>query len=216
MSMNSVQTVTLNSALSQNWVGCTVRTSRTQVARTLHTQCPCCGRCCAHSRLVASMSWEQPTQVARSAWAGRAHSAQVMGACRDLSPLSIPRPGRDIVPRSRPPEQLSQVATSIPCRDLPSAQLKQPRSRPQKWGRDTSFHSAGRTMSRHQIGVATPLRLIQVATSKPGRDPPGGYPMSRHQFYVATSFLPTVGFLGRDAQLQVATSHTATHVATSK
>ena len=55
-------------------------------------------------------------------------------------------------------------------------------------------------MSRHQIDVATPLRPIQVATPKPSRDPPGGYPMSRHQFYVATSFLPTVGFPGRDTK----------------
>ena len=110
------------------------------------------------------------------------------------------KPGRDVNSMSRPPccpNKTAQVATS-------------------KWGRDTSFHRVGRTMSRHQIGVATPLRPIQVTTLKPGRDPPGGYPMSRHQFYVATSFLPTVGFLGRNAQLQVATSHIATHVATSK
>ena len=40
--------------------------------------------------------------------------------------------------------------------------------------------------------------------------------MSRHLLHVATSFLPTVGFPGRDAKLQVATSHAATHVATSK
>ena len=40
--------------------------------------------------------------------------------------------------------------------------------------------------------------------------------MSRHQFHVVTSFLPPVGFAGRDAKIQVATSHTATHVATSK
>ena len=40
--------------------------------------------------------------------------------------------------------------------------------------------------------------------------------MSRHQFHVATLFLHTMGFPGRDAKLQVATSHTATHVATSK
>ena len=66
-------------------------------------------------------------------------------------------------------------------------------------------------MSRHQIGVATPLRPIQVATSKPGRDPPGGYPMSRHQFHVATSFLPTVGFPGRDTKIQVATSLYSPH-----
>ena len=40
--------------------------------------------------------------------------------------------------------------------------------------------------------------------------------MSRYQFHVATSFLPTVGFPGRDTKIQVATSHIATHVATSK
>ena len=40
--------------------------------------------------------------------------------------------------------------------------------------------------------------------------------MSRHQIHVATPFLPTVGFPGRDAKLQVATSHTAAYVATSK
>ena len=55
-------------------------------------------------------------------------------------------------------------------------------------------------MSRHQIGVATLPRPIQVATPKPGRDPPGGYPMSRHQIHVATPFLPTVGFPGRDTK----------------
>ena len=39
-------------------------------------------------------------------------------------------------------------------------------------------------MSRHQIGVATPLRTIQVATSRRGRDTaslPTPLPMSRHQ-----------------------------------
>ena len=40
--------------------------------------------------------------------------------------------------------------------------------------------------------------------------------MSRHRLHVAISLLPTMGFPGRDAKLQVATSHTATHVATSK
>ena len=143
-----------NSALHQ------VRSSRVHcghtacaVAHTLRAQCPYHGRCCAHNKLVAP-----------SACAGNAHSAQVVAACRDLSPLPSSRPSRDIISRSRPPRQLSQVATSIPRRDLPSAQPKPPRSRPQKWGRDTSFHRAGRTMSRHQIGVATPLRPIQVAT----------------------------------------------------
>ena len=47
-------------------------------------------------------------------------------------------------------------------------------------------------MSRHQIGVATPLRTIQVATSRRGRDTaslPTPLPMSRHQNDVATSSL---------------------------
>ena len=97
-------------------------------------------------------------------------------------------------------------------------------------------------MSRHQIDVATPLKTLQVATSKRGRDtkPPlcslnhvatsnrcrditQAYPgrdtkiMSRPFWrlpYVAIPFLPTVGFPGRDTEIHVATSHTATHVAT--
>ena len=46
--------------------------------------------------------------------------------------------------------------------------------------------------------------------------PPTLSSMSRHQIHVATPFLPTVGFPSRDAKLQVETSHTAAHVATSK
>ena len=176
---------------------CIVRTRRAQsrahCARSAHVV-GAVARTASWSRACRARSQcrshAQPVQVARSACAGRPHNAQVVGACRDLSPLPSPRLGRDIISRSRPPGQLSHVATSIPCRDLPSTQLKPPRSRPQKWGCDTNFHRAGRTMSRHQIGVVTPLRPIQVATPKPGRDPPGGYSMSRHQFYVATSFLP--------------------------
>ena len=40
--------------------------------------------------------------------------------------------------------------------------------------------------------------------------------MSRHRFHVATSFLPIVELPGHDTKIQVATSHTAAHVATSK
>ena len=101
------------------------------IVRTRCAQCPCRGHCCAYSKLVARMSRAQLVQVAHSACAGRAHSAQVVGACRDLSPLPNPRLGRDIVLRSRSP---------------------------------------------------------------------GDYPMSRHQFHVATSFPPTVGFPGRDTK----------------
>ena len=130
--------MTLNSALSQNWVGCTVSTPRTQVARTLRTQSPCRGRCCAHSKLVVRMSGAQPTQVARSTCAGRAHSTQVVGACRDLLPLPCPgqvatsSPGRDLLEAN-------------PCRDFKLVsrhRLVHSRSRPQKWGRDTNHHHA--------------------------------------------------------------------------
>ena len=120
----------------------------------------------AHNAQVACMSRAQPVQVAHSACAGRAPSAQVVGASRNLLPLPSPRLGRDIISRPQHPGQLNQVATSIPCHDLPFAQPKQPKSRPQKWDRDTNFHGAARTMSRHQIDVATPLRPLQVATSK--------------------------------------------------
>ena len=118
----------LNSALSQNWVGCTMRTPRTQVARTLRVQCPCRGCCCAHSKLVACMSRAQPAQVARSACAGRAHVGCALVATRSGSlPQARSRHrfqvatswttklGRDINPMSRPPfcpTKTAQVATS--------------------------------------------------------------------------------------------------------
>ena len=93
--MNSVRTVTLNSTLSQNWVG-TVRTPRTQVARTLRAQCPCRGRCCAHSKLVARMSLSQPAQVVR-----------MLG-------VHLSRHGQAACP---------QVATSLRCRDIKAARI---------------------------------------------------------------------------------------------
>ena len=139
--MNSVQTVTLNSALSQNWVGCTVRTPRTQVVRSLPVQCPCRGRCCPHSKLVARMLRVQLAQVARML--GLHLSRQAQAAC-------------------------PQVATSLRCRDIKAAKI----------------------MSRHQIDVTTPLRTLQVATSKRGRDtkpPVANPPTSRRPFLVATS-----------------------------
>ena len=55
-----------------------------------------------------------------------------------------------------------------------------------------------------KLQVATPNLpspcLGQVATLNLGRDPFGDYPMSRHQFHGATSFLPTTRFPGRDAK----------------
>ena len=139
--MNSVQTVTLNSVQSQNWVGCTVCTPRTQVAHALRAQCPCRGCCCAHSKLVARMSSSQPAQVVRMLGVHLSLHTQV--AC-------------------------PQVATSLRCRDI----------------------KAARIMSRHQIDVATPLRTLQVTTSKRGRDtkpPVANPPRLRRPFLVATS-----------------------------
>ena len=159
--MNSVQTVTLNSELSQNWVGCTVRTPRTQVAPPLRSQCPCRGRCCAHSKLVARMSRAQPTQVTRSACVGRVHSAQVVGACRDLS-LLRPSPGQ--VATSW---RLNHVATSnwccdttqaTPCRDL------------KKGSRHRFSCPAPSQVATSSFQVVTSWSFTYVTTSFPCRD----------------------------------------------
>ena len=94
--MNSVQTVTLNSALSQNWVGCTVRTPRTQVARSAHVV--------GTAACTASLS---------RASAGRAHAGSALVATR---PGSLP-PGRDLTSMSRHQGNQNHVATSNRCRD---------------------------------------------------------------------------------------------------
>ena len=186
--MNSVQTVTLNSALSQNWVGYTVCTPKAQVAHTLRAQCPCRGCCYAHSKLVASMSGAQRAQVARIAPRSWAHVA---------TSFLCPYPG--------------QVVTSFPGRDLLEAN-------PCRDIKLVSRHRSGNSRSRPPNGVATPFlcpapkpgrdiktrsrpswRLTYVATSISCRD-------------IASA---TVRFPGHDAKSQVATSHTTTHVATS-
>ena len=122
--MNSAQTVTLNSTLSQNWVGCTVRTPRTQVACTLRAQCPCRGHCCAHCKLVARMSHAQPAQVAHSACAGRALSvrrsraqrAQVARSACAGRTLSVRRSRAQPAQVARlAPRSWVHVATSFPC-----------------------------------------------------------------------------------------------------
>ena len=110
--MNSVQTVTLNGALSQNWVGCTVRTPKTQVARTLRAQCPCRGRCCAHSMLVA--------RIAPRSWAHVVTSFSCPAQARSRHHFQVAtswttKPGCDVNPMSRPPfcpTKTAQVAAS--------------------------------------------------------------------------------------------------------
>ena len=106
------------------------------------------------------------------------------------------RPQNDVAT----PSSTGQVVTSIPCRNLISAQPKQPRSRPQN-------------------GVATSFLLPSL---EPGRDIKTRSRPSWRLPYVATSIScrdlvsATMGFPGRDAKSQVMTSHTTTHVATSK
>ena len=167
--MNSVHEQCPNNDPKQ----CTVK--KLGRVHSAHTQKP--GR--VHAARVVPRSWAllraQPIgreHVTRSVCAGHGHSAQVVGLCRDLLPLPSPRPGRDIISRSRPPRQLSQVTTSIPCRDLPSAQLKPSRSRPKKWGRDTNSNKPGRdlkSMSRQASAPPTepPLSRHQTTTRQP-------------------------------------------------
>ena len=128
--MNSVheqlpQTMTANSALNQNWVGCIVRTPITQVARTLRAQCSGRGLYCAHARLVA----RRRAQVARMLgmrWSQHAEAAcprsRPQNGVATSFPLPNPRLGRDFLSGSGPPGRPSQVVTPTPCRDLPSAQ----------------------------------------------------------------------------------------------
>ena len=85
-------------------------------------------------------------------------------------------------------QRRSRAYWACTCRDTPRKPA--PRSgRDIVPGRDLLEASP---MSRHQIGVATSLRTIQVTTSRWGHDTaslPTPLPMSRHQNDVATSSL---------------------------
>ena len=194
--MNSVQTVTVNSALNQNWVGCTVRTPKAQAARTLRAQCPGHGRYCAHSRQVVRMSRAQPAQVARMS---RAQPVQVAR----IGPRSWAQ-----VATSFPCPAPGQVATSFPGRDLLEAN-------PCRDIKFVSRHHSGHFRSRPQNGVATPFLLPSL---KPGRDT---RTMSRPSWrlpYVATS-ISCRDFVSQQSrsrrQFHVVTSWRLTYVATS-
>ena len=140
----------MNSYPNSDFKQCTE--SKLGWVHSAHTQNPGCGRCCAHSKLVARMSRAQPAQVARSACVGRPHSAQAVGTCRDLPSLSSPNPSRDIVSKSRPPGRVTHVATSIWCRDTTQATL----------GRDLQ------TGSRHHFSCPAPKQGRDFI--HPGRD----------------------------------------------
>ena len=144
-----------------------MRTPKTQVACTLRSQCPGCGRCCAHCK-----------QVVRACALGGAQLRLLrLPPLRPKAQVATPnfnRPGRDLKSMSRPASALS---------------TKTPLSRPKTLVVTLNHHKAARIMSRHQIGVATPLRPLQVATSKRGRDtvsPTQPQARSQHQNQVAT------------------------------
>ena len=162
--------------------------------------------CCAHSQRMSRACW-------RALVATRPGSLPLVVTslrCRDIKATRImsrhqisvatpfllpcPKPGRDTRTRSRPSWRLPYVATSISCHDFVSQQAR----------------------SRSQFHVATSWRLNLCHDIKSMSRPPTLSPMSRHQIHVATPFLPKVGFPSRDAKIQVATCHTATHVTTSK
>ena len=86
--------------------------------------------------------------------------------CRDPK---FNKPGRHVNPMSRP---ASAPPTECPCRD------------PKPWSRHQVHHKAARTMSRHQIGVATPFLLPSL---KPGHDIKTRSRPSWRLTYVATS-----------------------------
>ena len=179
-------------AVPRSWaLLCAQLTGRAHVARTAST----CRACL--SALVATRLGRLP-QVAtslrcRDIKATRIMSRHQIGVATPFL-LPSPKPGRDTRTRSRPSWRLPYVATSISCRDFVFQQAR----------------------SRRQFHVATSWRLNLCRDIKSMSRPPTLSPMSRHQIHVATPFLPIVGFPGRDTKIQVATSHTATYVATSK
>ena len=156
--------MTANSALNQNWVGCTVRTPRTQIAHTLRAQCPCRGRCYAHSRLVAHMSrsracWactyrDTPRQ---SAPRSRPHfdvaTPRQPESCCDIKSVSRHRFSCPAQARSRHQDQVATFLETNLCRDINF--MSRPRFYPQK-----------QTRSRRHL-FSGPLH---VAISKLGRD----------------------------------------------
>ena len=165
-----------------------MRTPKAQVARTQRAQCPCRGRCCAHSKLVARMSRAQLAQAARSACADRAHSSHVVGACRDLHAL---------------PSPTAQVTTSLRCSDIKAARIM---SRHHIGVATLSLLPASSQVATpcHDINFMSrpPGRPTYVSTSTPCRDilktnlcrdivfmsrPPRLMSMSRRQIHVATS-----------------------------
>ena len=173
--MNSVQTVTLNSALSQNWVGCTVCTPRTQVTRTV------------------PMSWAL-LRAQQACRACRARSQRRSRACWACTCRDTPR---QPAPRSRPHFDVATSRQPESCRDIKSMSRhhsERSRSRPQNGvatpnllspihpGRDVHFLSrphADQTRSRPH---ADQTRSRPQVMSRPQIV----FLRSQHEFHVTT------------------------------
>ena len=152
-----------NSALNQNWVGCTVRTPKTQVARSAQVMgaATCTSsRSCAHARLVACAAAPAPVATqspGHDTLFQQAMSRPQIDVATSLcsfhrnAPVATQNLGCDTKP---PQGSQNHVATSNRCRDTTQATP----------GRDL------KTGSRHRFSCPAPS---QVATPKPGRDPPG-------------------------------------------
>ena len=148
--MNSVQTVTPNSALSQNWVGCTVRTPRTQVARTASLS----RACCARSQRRLSVCWactcrDTPRQPAPRS---RPHF--------DVATSRQPESCRGIKSMSQHRGSQKHVATSNRCRDTTQ-------NTP---GRDLKTGSRHQTSCRQSTQVVTSISCRDLTLTRPGRD----------------------------------------------
>ena len=153
--------------------------------------------------------------------AGRSPRVHEVNPGRDPSTTpNFNRPGHPLKAMSRP-------ASALPT--------ETPLSRPKTLVATPNHHKAARIMLRHQIGVPKPLKPLQVVTSKLGRDtvsPAQPQSRSQHQNQVVTlletnlcrdinfmsrpRFCPQCDFPVAKLKIQVATSHTATHVATLK
>ena len=124
--MNSVQTVTLNSALSQNWVRCTVRTPRTQVACTLRAVPMSWALLCVQQAGARSQgrSRAQRAQVAHIAPRSWAHVVTSF-PCPIPGQVVTSLPGRDLLEDQARSQCQSHVATSLlPNQNSPSRDLK--------------------------------------------------------------------------------------------
>ena len=164
-----------------------------------HTQNP--GR--VHTALAVPRSWTllraQPTgcaHVARTSSAGRALVERELVATR---PGSLPQVATSKLQVSTP--NFNKLGRDLKSMSRPASAppTGKPLSRPKTLVATPNHHKASRTMSRHQFSVATPLKPLQVATSKWGCDtfsPAQPQARSQHQTrsrpswrltYVATS-----------------------------